>query len=170
VAKHGDEAAGLGKAILHNGDEAAKAVTKSADEVAMAPVAGAAGGKKKLLPGEGDVGTYDDLVAAGSKGDNITPHHIPSANRMAKEGVAKADGISINMEHPHPGTGGRHRATFTYGSQADLNMSPRDALAAGVRDLRKIYQADGLYSPQIRDALIELIRQNKTTFPTIFAK
>src|SRR5439155_10840154 len=76
----------------------------------------------RLLPGEGAGGTYDNLIAAGSKGDNLTPHYIPSANRMALEGVSKADGIAINMEQPFPGVGGRHRATFTYGTQADINV------------------------------------------------
>ena len=37
------------------------------------------GSKNSLLPGEGDIGTYRDLLDAGEVGDNITPHHIPSA-------------------------------------------------------------------------------------------
>jgi len=141
--------------------DAAKTVERGAD---VAPAA------KKLLPGELDVGTYDKLRKAGTKGDDITPHHIPSDNHMAQHGVSKKDGIAINMEHPHPGSGGRHRETFTYGTQADVNMSPRDALAAGVRDARKIYQKDGLYGPEARGALQEVIKQNKQTFPEIFAK
>jgi hypothetical protein len=123
-----------------------------------------------LLPGEGMVGTYDDLIAAGVKGDNITPHHIPSANRMALEGVSKGDGIAINMEQPFPGAGGRHRATFTYGTKADIDMTPRQALAAGVWDARRIYRADGLYTPQIRSSLQDLIRMNKANHSTIFVK
>jgi hypothetical protein len=133
------------------------------------PVAEEASGPK-LLPSEGNVGTYDDLIAAGTKGDNITPHHIPSANRMALEGVSKGDGIAMNMEQPSPGSGGRHRATFTYGTKADIDMTPRDALATGVRDARQIYQGDGLYTPQIRSSLQELIQMNKDAHPTIFAK
>jgi len=125
---------------------------------------------KRLLPTEGNVGTYDELIAAGSKGDNITPHHIPSANIMAQNGVGKGDGIAINMEQPYPGVGGRHRKTFTYGTTADLNMSPREALAAGVWDARRIYQQDGLYGTQIRSSLQDLIKQNKNTFPDIFRK
>ncbi|MEJ7659556.1 MAG: RHS repeat-associated core domain-containing protein [Hymenobacter sp.] len=66
---------------------------------------------KELLPGEGAVGTYKELKALGSKGDNITPHHISSANHMATRGVAKNEGISMNMEQPSPvlgvGTGQR---------------------------------------------------------------
>lgn len=36
-------------------------------------------GTYSLLPGEGDIGTYRDLLDAGEVGDNITPHHMPSA-------------------------------------------------------------------------------------------
>lgn len=115
------------------------------------------------------MGTADDLLAAGFKGDNLTPHHIPSANRMAAEKVSWGDGIAINMQQPL-GAGGRHRATFTYGTQADINMTARDALAAGVWDARRIYQADGLYTPQIRSSLQELILLNRTNHPTIFVK
>ena len=124
----------------------------------------------RLLATEGNVGTYRDLIRAGAPGDNITPNHIPSANRMAREGVSKGDGIAINMEQPVPGVGGRHRATFTYGTQADINMSARDALAAGVWDSRQIYRRDGLYTPEIRGGLQELIRMNKTHHPDIFRK
>ncbi len=124
----------------------------------------------RLLSGEGAVGTYRDLIAAGMKGDNITPHHIPSANRMALEGVSKGDGFAINMEQPVSGVGGRHRSTFTYGNRADMDMTPRDALAAGVWDARKIYRADDLYTPQIRSSLQDLIRMNKANHPAIFVK
>jgi hypothetical protein len=123
----------------------------------------------KLLPGEGLVGTADDLLAAGFKGDNLTPHHIPSANRMSAAGVKWGDGIAINMEQPLT-AGGRHRATFTYGTQADINMTARDALAAGAWDARGIYRADRLYTPQIRSSLQELIMLNKTNHPNIFVK
>ncbi|MBR8405473.1 hypothetical protein [Burkholderia cenocepacia] len=122
-----------------------------------------------LLPTEGNVATYSELVAAGGKGDNITPHHIPSANFMSQYGVAKSDGIAINMEQPFPGVGGRHRETFTYGTTADLGMAPRDALAAGIRDARQIYQRDGLY-PEIRPQLQEVIRQNLMKYPNLFGK
>ncbi|OEZ96195.1 hypothetical protein DUGA2_63890 [Duganella sp. HH101] len=125
---------------------------------------------KRLLPGEGNVATYGELIAAGSKGDNITPHHIPSAKHMSQYDISKNDGIAINMEQPVPGVGGRHRETFTYGTTADVDMTARGALATGVQDARKIYQNDGLYGPDIRKQLQELIRQNKATYPTIFEK
>jgi hypothetical protein len=125
---------------------------------------------KSLLPGEGAVGTYDELIAAGSKGDNITPHHIPSANYMEQYGVSKGDGISINMEQPFPGAGGRHRLTFTYGTQADIGLTPRQALGQGIWDTRQIYQQDGLYGPQIRSALQDVIQQNRAANPGLFYK
>lgn len=168
VAKTGTEVASTAsrETVAHEGVQSAQVSTQApgaANTVGSTSVTT----KPALLPGEGQVGTYRDLVAAGSKGDNITPHHIPSANRMAAEGVSKGDGIAINMEQPSPGVGGRHRATFTYGSQADSAMTPRNALAAGVRDARKIYSSDGLYTPQIRSALQQVIDLNKVSHPTV---
>jgi hypothetical protein len=132
-------------------------------------VSGAPSGKS-LLPTEGNVGSYDDLIDAGTRGDGVTPHHMPSANHMNQYGIDKGDGISMNMEQPHPGVGGRHRATFNYGTKADAGMNAREALAAGVRDARRIYQRDGLYGARVRSGLRDVIRQNKAKFPKIFEK
>lgn len=109
-------------------------------------------------------------MRAGSDSARGPSGVLPSANRMAKEGVSRGDGIAMNMEQPVPGAGGRHRRTFTYGTQADIDMTPRDALAAGIWDQRRIYRADGLYGPQIRSSLQDFIRMNKTQHPTIFRK
>ena len=125
---------------------------------------------KSLLPGEGAVGTFRDLDDLGATGDNLTPHHVPSANLMARHGVARGDGVSIMMEQPVPGVGGRHRFTFTYGTSADVEMTLRDSLAAGVRDLRRIYMNDGLYGTFVRHQLQEIGRQNKALFPGLFKK
>ncbi|MCC3406812.1 MAG: hypothetical protein JGK17_14715 [Microcoleus sp. PH2017_10_PVI_O_A] len=44
------------------------------------------------------------------------------------------------MEQPHPGTGGRHRRTQSYGQkQPYFNLSPRQALACAVWDVRSIW-------------------------------
>jgi RHS repeat-associated protein len=133
------------------------------------------GHSNDLLPGEGNVGRYKDLNDAGVKGDNITPHHIPSNKHMQQHGVSTNDGIAINMEQYYPSNTGRHTDTFTYGSRnknglGDVNMSPRDALAAGIRDARDIYQKDGLYNDYTRGQLQDLIRQNKQAYPSIFQK
>jgi hypothetical protein len=136
----------------------------------------------KLLPNEGKVGTYKELRDAGSVSDQITAHHIPSNKHMRQHGVPTDDGIAINMEHytqgnpqGFPTNTGRHPDTFTYGNAnkyggGDVNMSPRDALAAGIRDARKIYARDGLYNAEIRKALQEVIQKNKVAHPQIFRK
>lgn len=131
---------------------------------------------KSLPPGEGKVGTYEDLIDAGTRGDNITPHHMPSAKYMeTNAGVHKNDGVSMNMEQPTPGSGGRYRQTETYGLtgqglQDYLNLSPRDALARDIWDARRIYQKDGLYTPEIRGSLQEVIEMNKNLYPNLFKK
>ena len=64
----------------------------------------------------------------------------------------------MNMEMPSPGTGGRHRLTDTYGRNMTdaekayyYSLSPRDALAYDIKNVRKIYQSQGLYT-QIIDS------------------
>jgi hypothetical protein len=49
-------------------------------------------------------------------------------------------------------------------------MSPRDALAAGVRDLRDVYRAHGFPEADIRDAMTSVIDANKQRFPGLFGK
>ena len=124
-----------------------------------------------LRPGEGNVGTYKDLSRAGSKGDNLTPHHMPSDGYMKGRnapGYTRDEGVSMNMDQPQ--TGGRHRQTSTYGRSPDLTLSPRDALARDIQDARRIYQRDNLYTPEIRRSLQEVIRQNKAKYGDFFDK
>lgn len=124
-------------------------------------------GTYSLLPGEGDIGTYRDLLDAWEVGDNITPHHMPSAEYISQYGVSKKDGLCMNMEMPSPGTGGRHRLTDTYGRNMTdaekayyYSLSPRDALAYDIKNVRKIYQSQGLYT-QIRPQLQRYIGELK---------
>jgi hypothetical protein len=79
------------------------------------------------------------------------------------------------MEQPSPGTGGRHRQTATYGLtgqglQDYLNLTPRDALARDTWDARRIYQTDGLYTPEIRRSLQDVVEMNKNLYPDVFKK
>jgi hypothetical protein len=127
----------------------------------------------KLLPGECRVGSFKGLDRLRVKGDDITPHHIPSDAFMRKHGVSRNDGISIYMEQPE--TGGRHRKTKTYGGhmtptqrEAYYRMSPTEALKHDINDARNIYRDQGLLTPQVEDALQEVIRQNKAAFPHLF--
>lgn len=40
---------------------------------------------KELLPNEGDIGMYKDPIKAGSPGDDITPHHMPSKEFLVRK-------------------------------------------------------------------------------------
>lgn len=82
----------------------------------------------------------------------------------------------MNVEMPSPGTGGRHRRTDTYGGNMTnaekeyyYSLSPRDALAYDLKNLKQIYMDDGLYSeirPQLRKYIKEYIKYK----PEIFKK
>lgn len=74
------------------------------------------------------------------------------------------------MEHPVPGQGGRHRQTLSYGHTPDLNVSPRQALAREIKDVRNIYRRQGLYTPQLRRSLQQIIALNQLTWRGIFDK
>ena len=126
--------------------------------------------EKSLLPGEGAVGTYAELKKLGKPGDNITPHHIPQARYNSEHGISYGEGVAIMMEHPFPGSGGRHRITKTCGKPADVNNKPRKELAKDAQDLRRIYKEDNLYTPEIRKSIQETISMNKQKFPHLYNK
>ena len=95
---------------------------------------------------------------------------------MSAKGVAKNDGLCMNMEMPSPGTGGRHRMTDTYGRNMTdeqkayyYSLSPRDALAYDIKNLRGIYKEQGLYS-EMRPKLQDYIKTYKDYMPGLFEK
>lgn len=125
--------------------------------------------KKKpgLLPGEGNVGTYGQLVKEGKPGDDITPHHMPADRFMAKYDIPRNQGISMNMEQPQKG--GRHRRTRTYGTGPNLDADPRKELEDDIKDVRKIYSDDGLGSA-IEPSLKNVRELNHAMYYFIFEK
>ncbi|MFB2877521.1 hypothetical protein [Floridanema aerugineum] len=125
-----------------------------------------------LLPGEGAVGSYGELLKRGRRGDNLTPHHIPSNAFMTARVLSytRDKGIAIMMEHLSPGMGGRHRQTLSYGKSPDLSLSPREVLAREVWDVRSIYRRQGLYTPAIRQSLQQVIQLNKSVWQGNFDK
>ncbi len=127
-----------------------------------------------LLPGEGLVGTFRELEKRGFKFDDLTPHHMPASKYMKSKGIAHNDGISMWVEEPNPGTGGRHRQTRTYGRRGASNTLvielPRVSLARDIQDMRLIYQNDGVYTSEIRAALQKVIQENKITHAPLFDK
>jgi hypothetical protein len=54
--------------------------------------------------------------------------------------------------------------------QEYLNLSPKDALAHDIWDARKTYKNDGLYTPQIRRSLQDVIQMNKDMYLDLFNK
>lgn len=122
-----------------------------------------------LLPGEGKVDTFRELSLQGSRGDNLSAHHMPNSQYMQTKGVSHAEGISMTVEHPVPGTGGRHREIHKELIKQDPALEPRDALAQSVIRAREVYQADGAL-PKIRPSLLEVIDANKKKFPELFQK
>ncbi len=154
--------------------KATEAVNK-AKKVPVEKVNGVNGADKALLTNEGKVGTYKQLVKQGTAFDNITPHHMPSAEKMKQAGIKRNDDVSMNMEQPHPGTGGRHGETYTYGlsgekSKAYLNLSFRDTLSHDILDARRNYIKAGLYTDDIREGLRGVIKRNKELYPHLFDK
>lgn len=85
-------------------------------------------------------------------------------------GYRKGLGIAMMMEHRVPGQGGRHRYTLSHRTTSDLHWSPREALAREIWDLRSIYGHQGLYTPQIRRSLQQVIHLNKLAWLGIFDK
>ncbi|MBD2782970.1 RHS repeat domain-containing protein, partial [Xenorhabdus szentirmaii] len=126
-------------------------------------------GLNALLPGEGGVGAYGKLP--GVPGDDLTGHHMPSAEYMKQRfGKSKRETIAMQMEHKYPSNKGRHPLTRTYSRRPFLDETPREALARDIKDARKIYRDQGLYTKAIKKGLKETITQNKDTFPEIFKK
>lgn len=122
-----------------------------------------------LLANEGIVGTFESLRKIGKRGDNLTPHHLPADALMQVKapGYTRGQGIAIMMEAPATG-GGRHRLTASYGRSPDLSLSPRQALAFEILDVRGIYSRQGLYSAIIKRALLKVIRLNRSAWSGIF--
>ncbi|MBV8882950.1 MAG: hypothetical protein JO235_02970 [Chroococcidiopsidaceae cyanobacterium CP_BM_RX_35] len=130
------------------------------------------GSISELLEGEGAVGRYGELLKLGRRGDNLTPHHVPSHAYMTAKvpSYTRNLGIAMMMEHLIPGAGGRHRQTLSYGQSPDLNLLPRQALAREIRDLRSIYQRQGIYTAKIRRSLQATIQMNQSAWTGIFDK
>jgi hypothetical protein len=126
--------------------------------------------EKSLLPGEGTVGTYAELGKISKRGDNLARHHIPNDNYMASRGIPKSEGVSIMVESPTPGSGGRHREIHKEMPSQDITLNPRQALAESVKRAREVYKKDNLYSPEINSSLQDVIKQNKERFPNMFNK
>ena len=125
-----------------------------------------------LLPNELQIGSYKDLLKKyGPAGKTLlTPHHMASAEFMLRNyGVDKNDGLSMLVETTYKNSGGRHGKTSTYGtsSMEYYNLTPRQALARDVNDMRNILKDQGLYDKYAKRQLKEYIKiQEDTKYST----
>ena len=167
---------GVGSFLKQVGREAfEKFATRSVAKALIANEGKIQKATSKLLKGEGKVGSYDELKASNPKNSGLDKHHMPSKNYMKKYGVKEENGICMNVSQSNnmiKNVPNRHSQTRTYGGKArlDSKLSPRDELAADIKDMKQIYKKDGLYNDKIRDGLLDVIKQNEKKFPEIFKK
>ena len=111
------------------------------------------------------------------EGDNLTGHHMPSADYMMKKlDISRNDSYAMNLEQPSPGSGGRHRRTFSYGrmtkevKECYFKLNPRDILAFDLNDVKRILKEDGLWNNEARKAFSDYIKVYEEAYPEIFKK
>ncbi len=135
------------------------------------------GANKTLLENELKFGRFGTLQKESSEGDNVTGHHMPSADYMMKKlNISRNDSYAMNLEQPSPGSGGRHRRTFSYGRMANeikeryFKLNPRDILAFDLNDAKRILKEDGLWNNEARKAFSDYIKTYEEIYPEIFTK
>lgn len=92
---------------------------------------------------------------------------------MKQHGIARNDGICINMEQPL--RGGRHRRTQTCGKNmtaaeraAYYQLSPKEALEHDLIDVRRIFREEGKLTPEMKKQIQKVEDLNKTKFPHLY--
>jgi len=113
----------------------------------------------------GDVGSYKDMLAAGTPGDGLTPHHMPQASLADHFGYTRATGGTVVMDQA------THELTFNYGGRAngvkrfviENGLSFRDALAQSIRDYRSLV-------PDSNGSMRQLLQYWRDTYPALMKK
>ncbi|MBQ3784601.1 MAG: hypothetical protein II838_14380 [Lachnospiraceae bacterium] len=110
----------------------------------------------------GAYGCLDQIV-----NDDITPHHMPSNGYMEEKfNYTMEESFAMNLEQPK--SSGRHRRTFTYGVKKNSrkyqlydSLTPRDALAFDLYDVKRIFKEDGVYGSKARKQIRDYIESYK---------
>jgi filamentous hemagglutinin len=113
----------------------------------------------------GDVGGYRDLIKQGTKGDGLTPHHMPQGSLAKYYGFDYNKGGAIIMDEA------THALTYNYGGRAigtmnsiiSRGLSFRQALAEAIWDYRRLV-------PNSNDSIRQLIQYWRDTYPNLMQK
>ncbi len=113
----------------------------------------------------GDVGGYKDLISRGTKGDSLTPHHMPQGSLSGYYGFDYEKGGAIVMD------ASTHAMTYTYGGKGIGTMnriisgglSFRQALAGSIWDYRRLV-------PNSNSSIRQLIQYWWDTYPKLMQK
>ena len=125
-----------------------------------------------LLPNELAYGTYYGLRKkyGGAGKTGLTPHHMASAEYLERRyGVSNGKGLAMLTETTHNNPGGRHGKTNTYGGVSSdyYDLTPRQALARDVSDMRQLLIDQGLYDDYAKQQLRGYIKeQENMTYST----
>ena len=119
-----------------------------------------------FLPDELSSGVYGNLTSTfgGAKTTGLTPHHMPSDLYMSSRyGVDTDSGFAMLLETTYYNRGGRHGKTQSYGRPSSeykeryLSLSPRDALANDLNDLKSVLKSEGLYDSYAKGKIKEYL-------------
>lgn len=125
-----------------------------------------------LLKNEGLTDLYMDLGEIPQR-LGLDRHHMPSDLYMtyhAPDVNNREIGVAMFMQSSR---NGRHQATHSFGKTAAssanyLALSPREALLLDILDVQNIYKANKLYTSQVRQGLLDVIRLNYEHYPDLF--
>jgi hypothetical protein len=129
--------------------------------------------RKEKTDGQRDIGStgsYKDLTDGTGTGgfqDGKEAHHIPSRKFIEKHGVKDNDGLAVIM------TKEQHAETRTYRGKSqkiDLNNSFRNETALDIKDYIEILKKDNLYTPEVRQSLMQGLDDFKAKFPQLLEK
>ncbi len=111
-------------------------------------------------------GIYSELrkIYGGAGKCGLTPHHMVSAEYLERNyGVSNGSGLAMMVETTSNNPGGRHGKTATYGgiSSDYYDLTPRQALAHDLFDMRQMLIDQGLYDEYAQQQLMDYAKEQQ---------
>jgi hypothetical protein len=132
---------------------------------------------RPLVPGEGRTGIHTNVRNQNRREglSQVESNHLPPASFLRRHGVRPEDGVTMNTQQIHGTRDGRHFDFHQLPEVRNLTRpmdqtGGRDALSRCIRGMRETYQRDGVYTPDIRRGLQDVIRQNRREHPELFLR